>query len=304
MYDLPCLTLGKDLVLGNVLLGRGTFANVFRCSLNGEDVAVKLLHPQFQRVGCADEIRILTAAKGHPNIVNIRAVIVSPVCPSVPIGFATELCNRGHLGEFLTSATTFTSENAKSAMKQILSAVHFLHDSLNVLHGDLSFRNVLVHQQPDGQLLFKLADFGCSKFLSACLTAPCAPLGLTPLPIASPELLVSGNASGFAVDIWAAGHLFYLLLTRSFLFAPRSVDPATPLTAKATLRQLLRFRELRMFELRLSHIHDVDARTILVHMMDMDASLRPSASSLLASLSVQSSCCIEQRIAEQPQFAS
>jgi serine/threonine protein kinase len=47
--------------------------------------------------------------------------------------------------------------------RQLLEALVYLHDELKWLHGDIKPENVLISLDKDGQLTFKLADFGLAR---------------------------------------------------------------------------------------------------------------------------------------------
>ncbi|CAM9092808.1 unnamed protein product [Chrysoparadoxa australica] len=89
----------------------------------------------------------------HPNIVRAYEVIESPE----GLHLVMELCTGGDL----SARIPYTESEAARAVRQMLSAILYLH-SRNICHRDLKPENVLwEHSGPDAQL--KLIDFGISR---------------------------------------------------------------------------------------------------------------------------------------------
>jgi calcium-dependent protein kinase len=92
----------------------------------------------------------------HPNIIRVfnlyedeRNVII-----------VSEFCSGGELFEQIQKNTTFSEAIVASYMKQILSAVTYLHEK-GIVHRDLKAENVLFESREENAKL-KLIDFGVS----------------------------------------------------------------------------------------------------------------------------------------------
>lgn len=97
----------------------------------------------------------------------------------------------------LRERRTFSQQEIKSIIKQIVSALVYLHDK-KVIHRDIKAANILVGS--NGQI--KVADFGVSTLISHSHgirnTRTGSPLWM------SPELLSNSHYS-FKTDIWSLG---------------------------------------------------------------------------------------------------
>ena len=180
------------------LIGRGSFAIVFRAKWHGTDVAVKRLDnlaeilrndPQlFEK-----EIKLWSQLK-HPCIVEFFGI-------TYKLSLVMEFMEHGSLRNLLKKRPLASSTRIKLAT-QVAIAMDFLH-SKGVIHRDLNPNNVMV-TGPYGQLDAKLADFGLS-------TAKENPLQTTTVgtPIyAAPEVLRSSifnektDVYSLALTLW------------------------------------------------------------------------------------------------------
>ena len=91
------------------------------------------------------EIQILKLCQGHPNIVKL----VDVFSDQLHIYMVMELMKGGELLERLQRRHSFTEQQASAIIKQLVSAVSFMHQK-NVVHRDL---------KPE------VRGFGLSRFL-------------------------------------------------------------------------------------------------------------------------------------------
>jgi calcium-dependent protein kinase len=95
-------------------------------------------------------------------------------------------------------------------MKQILSAVNYLHTNKLICHRDLKPENFLVLRKVQlDQLQLKLIDFGTAKRFSEgkLVTKVCT------AHYVAPEVLKRGEvAYTEKVDVWSSGVMLYMLL--------------------------------------------------------------------------------------------
>ena len=109
------------------------------------------------------------------------------------------------LRQYFTRGTRFAEADAVSVMVQLLDALHHAHE-LGVVHRDVKPSNLIITS--NGKL--KVADFGIARLESTNLTQTGAVMG-TPGYMAPEQYL--GEAIDRRVDIFAAGVVFYQLLT-------------------------------------------------------------------------------------------
>ena len=104
------------------------------------------------------EIEILRKIS-HPNITNIFEIFAD----SKKYYVIMEFLEGGELFEAITSIGSFTEASACKVMKQILSAVYYLHSN-HIVHRDLKPENIMLTQKPkNGNYQIKLIDFGTAK---------------------------------------------------------------------------------------------------------------------------------------------
>lgn len=108
------------------------------------------------------EINILSHLKQivpHPNIVNLREVVVGAKSQSIFLVF--EYCDMdlGRLMDIMCSQNSFFSEGEiKCIIYQTINSILFLHNNY-VMHRDLKVSNLLI----DSGGVIKLCDFGLSR---------------------------------------------------------------------------------------------------------------------------------------------
>ena len=157
------------------VLGEGTYGwlkaklgTVYsaRDNTTGEIVAIKKLKIHEPEQGfpltSLREINILKQLKRispHPNIVNLKEVVVGAKSESIFLVFEYCEMDLGHLVDMLSIDREFFSEcDIKCIMLQILNSILHLHQNF-IIHRDLKLSNILV----DSKGIMKLADFGLSK---------------------------------------------------------------------------------------------------------------------------------------------
>lgn len=137
-----------------------------RDSRTGEIVAIKKLKIHEPEQGfpltSLREINILKQLKRispHPNIVNLKEVVVGAKSESIFLVFEYCEMDLGHLVDMLHLDKAFFTEcDIKCIILQVLNSVLHLHQNF-IIHRDLKLSNILV----DSKGIMKLADFGLSK---------------------------------------------------------------------------------------------------------------------------------------------
>ena len=111
---------------------------------------------------------------------------------------------------FVLKNAGLTELAVKNILKQLSSALKYLHDSMNIVHRDLKPDNMLVssYNLDNHEVDIKLVDFG---FASDGTLESKAKLG-SPIYMA-PELYHTNISNDFKVDIWAFGIIAFQLLS-------------------------------------------------------------------------------------------
>jgi serine/threonine kinase 17 len=190
-------------------LGRGKFAVVKRClHLNsGEERAAKIQRKRRRAVDCRaeilEEIRMLDAVRGHPNIVELIEVFES----NHEIIIITEYVGGGELGNHLLMEERLNESETIHVTSEVLHALIYLHDK-QLVHMDLKPQNLLLLGRfPNCRI--KLCDFGLMRFVDS--SSVIREIIGTPDYVA-PEVL-DYEPLQTACDIWSLGVLVYVLLT-------------------------------------------------------------------------------------------
>jgi mitogen-activated protein kinase kinase kinase 7 len=152
----------EQIELGS-LLSKGAYGEVWRCTYQGEEVAVKRLL-QTRQIQYSDlqaftmEIQ-LTASLDHPNIIRMIGVAWNTL---QNLYMVIEFLENGDLQDYLKKHGTEMSWEKEKMQIAIdimsgLSYLHHLHPP--VIHRDIKSRNVLL----SSELEAKLIDFGISR---------------------------------------------------------------------------------------------------------------------------------------------
>ena len=148
------------------------------------------------------EIEILRKIS-HPNITNIFEIFAD----SKKYYAIMEFLEGGELFDAITSIGSFSEESACQVMKQLLSAIYYLHSN-NIVHRDLKPENIMLLQKPEnGNYHIKLIDFGTAKIFK-----PGKKMNKfigTSYYIA-PEVLKEKYDE--KCDVWSCGIILYILL--------------------------------------------------------------------------------------------
>jgi len=194
-------------VVENQVLGSGGFSIVKSGkSKSGELVAIKVINketsPTFDLNVAKMEIQILRSVQ-HPNVVSLKDSF--ELLDSLVLVFERL---DGELFPHLATLISYTEDDARNYIKQLVEAVSFLH-SKNFVHRDLVPENILVKGN-----VIKLIGFSM-----ACECSGVKPsdglVGTTALQ--SPEVVNRQNFSK-ASDMWSIGVLSFALLSGKFPF--------------------------------------------------------------------------------------
>ncbi|OMJ71185.1 hypothetical protein SteCoe_30681 [Stentor coeruleus] len=143
----------------------------------------------------------------HPNIIKVIDIYKDETNAYI----VTEYCKGGELLERITELGSLSENKVASYMKQIISAVVYLH-SKRIIHRDLRLENVMFLNK-DKDSCLKLVEFGSCKHFEKNVRV----LERVGSPyFMSPEVIL-GNFDS-KCDVWSLGVMIYVLLSGSTPF--------------------------------------------------------------------------------------
>lgn len=206
-------------------IGKGSFGSVFKVyhKKTKQFRAMKVIKKETVNLQDDDrtflkEIEILIKSD-HPNIIRIYEYFVD----DINYYLIMELVSGGELYDTITSWKEFSERKAAYIMKQILSAVSYLHAN-NITHRDLKPENMLVENKNKSKLgeeeiNIKIIDFGTCNFINKN-----SKLSLkvgSPYYIAPEVLKRDYNEK---CDIWSCGVILFVLLVGYPPFSGNSTE--------------------------------------------------------------------------------
>ena len=185
-------------------LGSGSYGSVkkVRHKKLKEVRAMKIILKKFDN--SKTEIDIMRKIS-HPNIVNIFDIYED----SKKYYIMMEICEGGELFEAISEQGAFTEQDCAYILRQILSAVSYLH-SKNIMHRDIKPENIMLTKKinkKNNRYEIKLIDFGTAKIFKKGKKETKF-IG-TSYYIA-PEVLKENYDE--KCDVWSCGVIMYILL--------------------------------------------------------------------------------------------
>jgi len=191
-------------------LGKGSYGEVIKLKLitTGEFRACKtFLKSRYKEDKISvirNELKILKMMD-HPHIVKVYDYYEN----DDSFNIVMEYWKGGELFERISKQGAFSEDMASNIMKQILSAISYLH-SQNIVHSDLKAENIMFFRDDEEDLHWKLIDFGMASKYNP--EKKMSHIQGTPYYIA-PEVLKNWYDS--KADIWSLGVLLYIMLSGS-----------------------------------------------------------------------------------------
>jgi calcium-dependent protein kinase len=204
------------------LLGEGGFGKVYEVEhkVSKMERAVKEImkskgNSDVDREKFIAEVSIL-AKLDHPNIMKIFELYED----AHKFYVVSELIRGGELFDYLTKQESLTEVFAANIMKQVLSAVNYLHKQ-GIVHRDLKPENVMLEQEPNSveELNLKLIDFGTSVSVPESGRLREA---IGTMYYMAPEVLDRRYDS--KCDVWSLGVILFVLMAGYPPFGGESDD--------------------------------------------------------------------------------
>lgn len=188
-------------------LGSGTFATVRKIENKRDPTDVKALKITSLRNLKPDEVSALKnevtilGSIAHPHIVKLYEHYETPD----KIFMVQDLLSGGELFDRIIEQTFFSEKEAARVVKQIASALIYLHDR-DIVHRDLKPENLLLTDKSKDHYDIKIIDFGLAKQSATKMQMPCGTPGYV-----APEILKKRKYHK-QVDVWSLGVITYILL--------------------------------------------------------------------------------------------
>jgi len=167
----------------------------------------------------------------HRHVVHLEEVYET----SKKLLLVMELCDRGGLDDLLKKRGRFDEKETLCVMKQLISAVVYLHEN-NIVHRDLKLDNILLSEpeSEENPINIKVTDFGLSYIRGGVgsdymMQQVCG----TPMYMA-PEVITNLGYSE-RCDVWSCGVIMYYLLHGDPPFVANTEDELHDLIKKAQL---------------------------------------------------------------------
>ena len=192
----------KDYSVGEVV-GSGAFATVRKVvqKTTGQLRALKIIKKQKSQDSARMYLEVEILKKLiHPNIMQIFEFYED----KKNFYIITEFCEGGELFDKIVEKGSFSEAEAAGVMKQLLSAVNYVHTN-SIVHRDLKPENILLDTKK--QNIIKIIDWGTARFYEK--NKKMNRISGTPYYIA-PEVL--NEKYDEKCDVWSCGVIMYILL--------------------------------------------------------------------------------------------
>jgi serine/threonine protein kinase len=146
----------------------------------------------------------------HPNIIAFYEFIED----SSNYYIVMEAAENGTLLEMISVNQSLAESAARPYLRQIASAVQYLHETMHIVHRDLKCENLMF----DRHMNIRLIDFELSHTNDSIMQTVCGTVAYT-----APEML-TGGGYGPSVDVWSLGVILYAMITGRFPFGDQSLD--------------------------------------------------------------------------------
>eukprot|EP00042_Codosiga_hollandica_P053588 m.706044 g.706044 ORF g.706044 m.706044 type:complete len:898 (+) comp58724_c0_seq3:180-2873(+) len=228
---------GEELVVGRYRssmrrsLGRGAFGEVFKGddTLTKNYVAIKVMKDSIIRVQHASTYtKLMSLMAGEVQL--LKKLDDPSICKLLEFERVTrvdgdkwhcyvfEMCE-GDVDGLLRTRKSLCDKDTRALVTGMLRALQVMRHN-SVVHRDIKPQNILYRAQPNGDLQFKLADFGLARNLRGADDLARTSCGTA--QFAAPELgLLNRDLSqaySFEVDTWSMGATLLHIILRKSVF--------------------------------------------------------------------------------------
>jgi calcium-dependent protein kinase len=250
-----------DYQIGEIM-GSGAFATVRKVThkTSQQVRALKIIkkNPKEDSSRMYLEVEILKKLV-HPNIMQIFEFYED----KKNFYIITEFCEGGELFDKVVEKGSFTEAEAGWVMKQLISAVNYIHSN-NIVHRDLKPENILLDLKKSN--IVKIIDWGTARFFEK--NKKMNKISGTPYYIA-PEVLFEKYDE--KCDIWSCGVIMYILLCG---YPPFNGETDNEILAKIKAGKF-------SFPVEEWETISSDAKELIHNMLEFDPKKRFSASQCL-----------------------
>ncbi len=240
-------------------LGSGAFAKVVKVlhKKSGQFRALKIIkkHKDQDPARMYLEVEILKKLV-HPNIMQIFEFYED----KKNFQIITELCEGGELFDMIVEKGNFNEDEAAWIMKQLLSAVNYIHTN-SICHRDIKPENILLDTKKDN--IIKIIDWGTARFFDK--SKKMNKISGTPYYIA-PEVLFEKYDE--KCDVWSCGIIMYIILCG---YPPFNGENDSEILAK------IKLGKFSFPDEEWEHVSD-SAKDLIKKLLTFKAEDRPSAS--------------------------
>jgi calcium-dependent protein kinase len=253
--------IDKDYTIGDVV-GSGAFATVRKVfsKANGQMRALKIIKKQRGQDTARMYLEVEILKKLiHPNIMQIFEFYED----KKNFYIITEFCEGGELFDKIVEKGTLSEAEGAGIMKQLLSAVSYIHSN-NIVHRDLKPENILLDTKK--QNIIKIIDWGTARFYEK--NKKMNRVSGTPYYIA-PEVILEKYDE--KCDVWSCGVIMYILLCG---YPPFNADNDTEIMNKIKVGKF-------SFPAEEWDQISSEAKDLITKMLTYKSNERPSASDCL-----------------------
>ncbi|KAJ2950465.1 hypothetical protein O0L34_g8709 [Tuta absoluta] len=251
-------------------VGEGSYAKVFKASHIVDETRSNLIACKIIDTARAPrdyltkflprELDVLIRVN-HPHITHVSNIFQRRAKYFIFLRFA----ENGDLLDFLTQNGAAPENQARLWMRQILSAMQYLH-TLNIAHRDLKCENILITANYN----VKLTDFGFARTVRHRDRDVLSETYCGSLSYAAPEVLKGVPYLPKMADMWSIGIIMYTMLNKALPFNETSV------------KRLYEKQVLRKWRFRTGVVNQLstECKKQVADLMEPEPSGRPSAAAV------------------------